>query len=203
MSPRIRIRRNPVSVATAAALFAVSLILRLLAPLAVVYQRRTTRTATAIHGLRLVGKIPDEANAALLEERLRAALDLLASNAPVHLRWLQRRYTFLLVADVRGGGWIQHVPDTRLLRVHPQPIRRFGAEALAVELAGAAGRGRLCRSILTCTDYDEQRLRRVEDEERVWMARRIPETIALGKDWQEFLAQNPTPVHGNIEQPRG
>jgi hypothetical protein len=165
---------------------------RLLLPLAVAYQRRVTRDATAIHGLRLVGKIPDEANAALLEERLRAAIDLLASTAPVHLRWLQRRYTFLLVANVSGGGWIQHVPDARLLRVHPRLVWQSGAEVLAVELAGAAGRGRLCHSVFTCTDYSEQRLSRVENRERVWMARRIPETTALGKDWHEFLTQNPT-----------
>jgi hypothetical protein len=175
----------------AAALFAAYALFRLLAPLLRSYLRHSSRTATSIHGLRLVGKIPDESNAALLEAKLKGALDFLSVNAPVHLRWLRRRYTFLFLGDVRGGGWIQHVPDVRMLRVNPQLIWRMGTEPLAVELAGAAGRGRLCRSVASWTDYDEHRLRRVEDEERIWVARRVPEPIALGKDWSEFLAQNP------------
>ncbi len=203
MSPRLRIRRDPRALAVAGLTFAGFWLFRFLAPLVTTYLRRSSRNNTSAHLFRIVSRIPDEPNRHLVEARLIAALDLLATLGPVHLRWLQRRYQFLFLAHIPGDGYFQHVPDVKLLRIHPSLVWRMAPEGLAVELAGTAAQGRLRHTVLSCTDYDKQRLERLGDQERVWLARRVPEISVLGTEWQEFLAHNPAPVtDGPASPPR-
>jgi hypothetical protein len=190
MSPSLGLRRDPLSIAKAAGLTVVFTILRLGAPLARAYLRFSARNRPSSHGFRIVAEVPDDSNRELFVDRLSAALAFLAASAPIHLRWLRRRYELLVLADVRGGGWFTHVPDVGLLRIHPQLTWRVAPEALAVELAGAAAHGRLCKRILSWSQPGEARLKRLEDRERVWVARRLPSPGALGKDWHQFLVEN-------------
>lgn len=128
-------------------------------------------------------------NEALFEQRVQAALTLLAIHAPHHLRRLSTHVTYLFIARVRGRGGIQVLAPICLLRLSPAYLFRASAEEVALDLVavvtalryGAAGRK--ARATLP-----NRRVRGIV-RERLWVAERLPASAHLVAHWRAVASQ--------------
>jgi len=84
-------------------------------------------------------------NAELYRQRVEAALDLLATYAPVYLRWLRNGFDTIQVAQLDRIMHKWATPDykTRLLSIHPQSVWKASTNVLAVSLVSCATYARL------------------------------------------------------------
>jgi hypothetical protein len=127
-------------------------------------------------------------NAALYEQRLIAALDLLAERAPVYLRWLRISFD-VLCAD----QWLRIMrapirPDypIRALSLNPYMVWKSSREQLALYLVLEATRGRAGRRFRR-TRAGRRRASRRGLEEMVVCARHLPGSQALIEECEKLL----------------
>lgn len=156
------------------------------------FTQRACRNQPQHYGIRLTSyKVPDKANEELIESRVISALRLLADNAPVHLRWLCRSYIVIFISALRGGGWIQPLPQVGILRFDPKLIWRSSETDLAMDLVSVATLARLRRSGFRDSGREQQRVYRRAVLEVLRLSDRLGLTGRQVEYWRQKLSQYP------------
>ena len=167
--------------------------LRLTAPFNRAWLRIVAHNAhlTELRGFQVLvheSQTPDEANRHLLEVRLKAALDVLATHAPRHFSWLLTGYHQIFVARLRSGSLVQTIDDLRLLRLSPRLVWGSSSEELGVRLAAIAAFSRLRRAYKGHRKEASLEMTRRSFQESLWLSKR------LGLDG-EFQRKLETRIH--------
>jgi hypothetical protein len=141
------------------------------------------------HGLAIQAEGP---NSALFQERVAAAMDLLAVYSPVHVRWLTASYRLLCIWPES-----QFYPDALLhnrarqyLHLRPKIVWTLSSAELATHLVYEAAWARLARTGLRGALKD--RVRRRLGLEAINCARRLPDAAAVEARWRQWLAESHT-----------
>jgi hypothetical protein len=129
-------------------------------------------------------------NADLYENRVRAALDLLTTRAPVHLRWLQSTFEILIVDQLLR---IMREPtraeyQMRFLALNPYIVWHDSIDGLALYLVGHAVMGRL-GSRFRRTRPSRLRASRRALLEMIQCARAFPDGATLAIDYEKRLGE--------------
>jgi hypothetical protein len=142
------------------------------------------------YGIRLANSVADQ-NEALYEARVFTALDLLHRHSPSHLAWLRTHYPVLSIGDVRRGALVQEAHPAGVLRLSPRFVWKASPEQLALELVAASARTRAARTRRCPVDLArDERLRILGYRERIWFARRLPNSERLAQEWAARLAKH-------------
>jgi len=165
-----------------------SILLRLSAPFNRAWLRFVVRKArlTNLRGFQVLvyeSHTPDQANRQLLESRLKAALDVLATHAPRHFSWLLAGFPQIFVARVRGGFPIQPIAEFRLLRLSPKLVWHSNTEELSARLSVIAAFSRLRRAYKGHRKETTLRMTRRSFQESLWLSKRL----GLDRDFQRKL----------------
>jgi len=130
----------------------------------------------------------DGINAELYSEHLKAALDVLATHAPLYLRWLHRGVDWLVVNQLFMITKTAAVVDynNRLLAMHPYTVWKASPELLGLCLVSEATRIRLGRG------FRRNRSARIRAERRILSevlacARALPDGATLVEAFEKRL----------------
>ena len=128
-------------------------------------------------------------NADFYSDHVKAALDVLAVYAPVHLRWLRSKIDAVLVNQLFMMTRTVTAADHRhrVLMLHPYTVWKVSAEQLALYLVAEATSLRLGCGFSHSRSGRIRAIRR-QYQEMVACARVLPHGDALVARWEKHLA---------------